>query len=141
MKRYLILICMLVGAYMAAPHASAQKVFKKAQKSAITDPGELYSTYDFNETEIATIKAAMSKPEKTEDVIKWANEAGWPQGISDFSERIKEDKQALMKKLVVFKVVEIDDKWLLWIPMNKNKKSGLTFSHDIYFVISKSGVK
>lgn len=141
MKYFSIILLLLAGTLVATPAVQGQKLFKKVKKVTISDPGELHSTYNIGDSEAKTLQENMTKPDKVNEVIEYANESSWPKGLSDFNDRIQESTQELIKKFMAFKVAELGDKYLLWIPAGKNKKSGLPFSHDIYFVIGKSGVK
>ncbi len=111
-------------------------------KAKITDSGQLYSTYDIkNETSWhAAIKKAVGE-KGFQDVLKYANENNWPEGISNL-EQWGKNKYNMTKYNVYLLVDGLDGKVILYCPADENKHmpSDLIPSRDIYFVMGESGI-
>jgi hypothetical protein len=109
----------------------------------ITDPGDLYSTYNLEEDESGV--AAVLKQEYGEagaaEIFKRAKESGWPYGISDFTRR-SEYRERFIEYTTYYIANVGADKALLWVPMNKNTgvPSAMQGENDIFFVYAKKGL-
>ena len=142
----LSIITLLVFGFFAftGNTAFAQKKYKamgvKCQSVTITDPGELYSTYEFSEEEAAEIKLKLGD-KLYKDIIAKYNESAWPEKLGDFDTRIENEDKT--KKYKVFLLHAFDGKNVLVVPakLNKGMGEGYTSSSDFYIVIGDEGLK
>lgn len=122
--------------------SSRYKVGKvKCVKVQITDPGEFYSTYEFEKSDIEFLKESKLSDADIEK-IKMANtESTWPAQLGNFDVRIQQADK--IKNYTVYKIAEFGDKYLLVAPAKYNRDMGEGWApqNDIYFVVGKSGVK
>lgn len=120
--------------------AGAQKIkYSSLKKVTISDPGQLYSTYNFDESEMKTIRAVFNNDVKQVDgFVKYSNESSWPEGLSTLDGR--SSLQDAIRGFHAYKLAMLDDKYVLLIPKKKNKRSGVKFTHDIYMIVGKSGI-
>jgi len=114
---------------------------KKCMRTEITDPGEFYSTYDFEQSDLDMLKTAGVKDATIELVKKYHTEDAWPAQLGNFDVRI--DNPDKIKTYVVYILADMGDKYLLVAPAKYNKAIGEGWApaQDIYFVIGKVGVK
>lgn len=137
----LLIILLLINANVHA-QSSKYKIGKvKCVKAAISDPGEFYSTYEFEPTDLNQLKSVKMTDADIE-TIKHANtESTWPAQLGSFEIRMQNAEK--IKSYVVYKVAEIGDKYLLVAPAKYNSAMGDGWApqNDIYFVVGKAGVK
>lgn len=121
----------------------AQKKYKlmgkKYKAVKITDPGELYSTYDFEDEEASELKKTLGAA-LFENINANHTETTWPEKFGDFDTRI--DNEEKTKAYKVFLVAELGEKNILVVPAkyNKGMGDGYTSSKDFYIVIGNSGL-
>ena len=114
---------------------------KKCTRVEITDPGELYSSYELLEEDIALMNVEEIKPFLLESIKNNHTEDKWPSEMGNLDSRVKNPDK--MKSLVAYKVCKLEGKYLLVIPAKYNSElgSGWAPSRDIFMVIGESGVK
>lgn len=114
---------------------------KKCTRVEITDPGELYSSYELLDEDLAILKIENVKPFLLESIQNNHTEDKWPSELGNLESRV--DNPDKMKSLVAYKVCKLDGKYLLVIPAKHNSElgSGWAPSRDIFMVIGESGIK
>ena len=115
-----------------------------AQRMKITDSGELYSTFDWDDNDNTGAKTAVVlavSAAEFSDIVKYSHESYWPAGINNLDGR--NNLRSKINDYVVYKVAEFDDRYLLRIPASENKgmPQNMQSTHDFYFVIGKAGVQ
>ena len=142
--RYFLTFVLFVGfVSMNITPLHAQKKYKTMGKKfvvvTITDPGELYSTYELNDEEAAALKKEFGE-DLFKDITGKYNEGAWPSKFGDFDTRIENEETT--KKYKVFLVKEFDGKNLLVVPAKYNKGMGEGFApdSDFYLVIGDKGL-
>ena len=146
MNKYSFSAVLLLFIFVFSTAANAQsKTYKvgkrKCERVEIADPGEFYSTYDFETTDIDIITAAGLKEEHIALVQQYHKESNWPTELGNFNVRINEQEK--IKSYVVYKIATIGDKVLLVAPAKYNQQLGEGWAptQDIYFVVGQAGVK
>lgn len=114
---------------------------KKCTRVEITDPGELYSSYELLDEDIALLKIEKVKPFLLESIQNNHTEDKWPSELGNLDSRIQNPDK--IKSLVAYKVCKLDGKYLLVVPAKHNAElgSGWAPSRDIFMVIGETGVK
>lgn len=144
-----LLRTLLVSLILSFPflHAQAQKApgkyvvdGHKCKKATIVDPGELYSTYQFDETELEMLSAAVGNT-LAGRVNENHTEDRFPVAMQDLDART--DNPERMKAFRVYKLARLDDKWVLVVPAkyNKHQPSGWAPQQDFFLVMRAEGVK
>lgn len=125
------------------PEISRGPKWKNLAPAKILHPEDLYATYDIGRDSVA-LKAltdrGMSQAE-VDAVVFRSTDRNWPDGIDSFEER-----QKLLPKFTKYKAflgAKWDDKVLLIIPVEKNKKQPTLMRPyvDLYFVYNASAVE
>ena len=125
------------------PEISRGPKWKRLPSAKILKPEQLYATYDLSTDSLAL--AAMARrgmsPAEIDAVVFRSTDRNWPDGIDTFDER-----QKLLPKFSKYKAfvgAKWDDKVLLIIPVEKNKKQPVLMRPyvDLYFVYDKSAVQ
>ena len=115
--------------------------YSKLRAVTIVMPGEVYSTYNMDESEKAKVTEAANKSKTSPDyVFSKAQETGWPKPLNDFSYRIDNPKEIEALKVRIFADMG-EDKYLLIVPAKENKGSALNITEDIFMVYRKVAVK
>jgi hypothetical protein len=126
----------------------AQKKYKthghKCPRVAITDPGELYSTYEFTTEDEETLKLNEGLGEDlTQLVLDGSRESSeaWPEGMRTLDSRI--DNPEILKQYKAFEVAELGEMLVVVIPakFNANMPKGFAPSEDFYLLISNKGIE
>lgn len=109
----------------------------------ITDPGQLYSTYNLesDESGVAQWLRNTYGNAAAAEIMKRAVESGWPAGINNFSDR--SNYREGFRDYVAYYIADIGaSKVLLWIPMNKNQHmpAACRGDNDIYMVYGRNGL-
>jgi hypothetical protein len=121
----------------------------KLSKVTITDPGELFSTYEL-EDDAAGVAALNALPglsaEEKADIYKYSTEANWPTGMATLESRQK--NRELIKKYNAYMLTSFTNSSnrkisILEVPKSKNSSiSGeMALDHDIYIIITDMGIK
>ncbi|MFN8287567.1 MAG: hypothetical protein U0V74_12470 [Chitinophagales bacterium] len=130
-------VLLIITGYCIDAQSSGTK-----QRMKITDSGELYSTFNWDDNSAAksAVVVAVSTSEFS-DIIKYSNESNWPSGISTLDGR--DALRTKINEYVAYKVAEFDNMVLLKIPAAENKSMpyNMQSPHDFYFVIGKTGVQ
>lgn len=125
------------------PKPSKGPDWKRMKEARITTPDGVYATYELgaDSTLIAELAGhGMSQPE-IDAVVFRSHERNWPEGIDSFERRYPKLKD--FKKYKAYQAASWDDKVLLVIPveMNKRQSIGMRPHLDIYMVYAKSAVE
>lgn len=125
------------------PTISRGPRWKNNRPAVILKPDELYATYDLGSDSIgleALRKRGMSQAE-IDAVVFRSHERNWPDGIDSFEERYP--RLSDFKKYKCFQGAKWDDKILLIIPVEKNKKMPVLMRPyvDLYFIYATGAVE
>lgn len=109
----------------------------------VTDFGDLYSTYDFEDSDSKQIIAAVGRPDYTL-INEFCREDAWPKAISGFS-----DRQTNRPKMYNYNVEFVctfgagSNYAIIKAPVSKNKHMTGDFKlvNDIYFVIAAKSIE
>lgn len=117
--------------------------WRNLPKAKILKADGVYATYSIDDVPAAMEsldKQGLSKAE-IEAVVFRSHERNWPEGIESFEKRYPKLPQ--VKKYKAFRLAQWEDKVLLVIPAEINKKAavGLRPYLDIYMVFDASAVK
>ncbi len=117
--------------------------WRNLKAARILKPDGVYATFDLGdvpEALDALDKQGLSKAE-VEAVVFRSHERNWPDGIDSFEKRYPKLNQ--LKKYKAFRLARWDDKVLLVIPSELNKKAaaGLRPYLDIYMVFDSGAVQ
>ncbi len=125
------------------PEISRGPKWKRLPSAKILKPEQLYATYDLSTDSLALAALARRgmSPAEIDAVVFRSTDRNWPDGIDTFDER-----QKLLPKFSKYKAfvgAKWDDKVLLVIPVEKNKKQPVLMRPyvDLYFVYDKSAVQ
>lgn len=112
-----------------------------AIKATISDPGALYSTFNWNSGNNKEMLAKVVSAAEMQNILKYSIESSWPAGISTFNAR--SNKQDLIKKYIAYKVAEVDMYYVIKIPSaaNSHMPDDMRAYYDFYFVMGKNGVE
>lgn len=132
-----------VNSGRSRPEISRGPKWKTLPTATIVKPEDIYATYDMADDSVALAalsRRGMSQPE-IDAVVFRSIERNWPDGIDSFEER-----QKLLPKFTKYKAfvgAKWDDKVLLIVPVEKNKKQPALMRPyvDLYFVYNQSAVK
>ena len=125
------------------PKPSKGPDWKRMKEARITTPDGVYATYDLGADSAIVkelIERGLSQPE-IDAVVFRSHERNWPEGIDSFERRYPKAKD--LKKYKAFQAAVWDDKVLLVVPVDLNKRMPLTMRPhlDIYMVYAKSAVE
>jgi len=117
------------------------------KKVTITNPGELFSTYDLGGDleAVAAIDALTGyTAEQKEEVYKYSNEEEWPEGMKSLDSRTTNREQIKKYKAYLLTSFPNDSRgtlYILKIPQadNSSVKGSMALSHDIYIVMTEKG--
>lgn len=113
--------------------------FKAKRSVKISDPGQLYSSYNLSREDENAIRKQVG--DEGLSLIKSAcHEEQWPKGIAAFDDRQKAREK--IKQYKAFVVAQFSDKYILWIPAKKNKRMDdeMKSPNDFFFIVGKKGV-
>lgn len=133
-----LLIVLLLVTHLVTGAQSGNKL----QRMKITDSGELYSTFSWDDNPAAKTAVVLAvTATEFSDIVKYSNESYWPSAISTLDGR--NNMRDKIDDYVVYKVADFDNRYLLKIPAGENyfMPSNMQSSHDFYFVIGKSGAQ
>lgn len=127
----------------ARPEISRGPRWKDRPTARIIKPDDLYATYDLarDSTGLATLRQRGMSPAEVDAVIFRSHERNWPEGIDGFDKRYPRIQQ--FKKYKAYLGARWDDKVLLIVPVEKNKKMPATMRPfvDLYFVYAAPAVE
>jgi hypothetical protein len=115
----------------------------------ITEPGDLYSTFDLNSDENARevmVGSAILTEEEFSYLASMSTENSWPSGMATLDKRLASAEQ--MKEYVTYFVATFgpagDDYVLVWVPLYGNEhmpqEMQPTSEEGFYMVLKSSGV-
>lgn len=125
------------------PKPSKGPSWKRMKEARILAPDGVYATYDLGaDSTILTelTERGMSQPE-VDAVVFRSHERNWPEGIDSFERRYPRARD--LKKYKAYQAASWDDKVLLVVPVEMNKRMPITMRPhlDIYMVYAKSAVE
>lgn len=124
------------------PRISRGPRWKSLREAKIIKPDDLFATYELaaDSAGKTAMLRTMSESEYQQVVFR-SNETNWPDGINTFDERYP--KLADFKKYKAYASAKWDDKVLIIVPAEKNKKMPALLRPyvDLYFIYSKSAVE
>ena len=106
----------------------------------ITDSGDLYSTYSWDEPKDKESLERQLGVRYAADVIKYSHEDNWPSGIATLDGR--NANRAELNSYNIEQVADLGDKYVVVVSptQNRDKPSNMKPSRDIYLIIAKTGV-
>lgn len=124
------------------PKPSPGPNWERMKPAKILVPDGVYATYDLASDSLIMqemVNAGLSSAE-IDAVVFRCHERNWPAGIDEFNERYPKLKE--FKKYKAFEVAHWEDKVLLAIPSEVNKRMpvGTRPAVDIYMVYTKNSV-
>lgn len=113
--------------------------YSSAKQVTVTNFGDLYSTYSFSGSDEDDIKNVVGSS-VFQDIVTYGHERNWPSAISAFDDR--QTNRPKMYNYYVELVCEFGDRVVVRAPVSKNShmSGGMRLTHDIYFIIGKTGV-
>ena len=106
---------------------------------SITDPGELYSTYNFTSSDQEMLIKTFGQA-KFDQINASSHESQWPSGISSLEDRTAKREQIMQYKVQVMAV--LGERSLIEIApaSNKHMPADMLLEKPFYFVIGNSGI-
>ncbi|MBL7952117.1 MAG: hypothetical protein JNM62_10395 [Flavobacteriales bacterium] len=125
------------------PKPSKGPDWKRMREVRIISPDGVYASYDLgaDSTILKELGSnGMSQPE-IDAVVFRSHERNWPEGIDSFDRRYPKARD--LKKYKAFQAATWDDKVLLVVPVEMNKRMPVTMRPhlDIYMVYARSAVE
>lgn len=125
------------------PKPSKGPSWKQMREARIIAPDGVYATYDLGADSLILkelTERGMS-PAEVDAVVFRSHERNWPEGIDSFQRRYPKAKD--LKKYKVLQAASWEDKILLVVPVELNKRMPVTMRPhlDIYMVYAKSAVE
>ncbi len=113
----------------------------KYHRIEITDPGEVYSTYILQESDIELLKIEKVKPYLLDQITNNHTEEQWPKELGNLDSRVANPDK--IKSYTVYMVCKFDKKYLLVIPAKYNADMGEGWAptKDIFIVVGENGIK
>ncbi|MFZ1689331.1 MAG: hypothetical protein WAU70_18055 [Flavobacteriales bacterium] len=124
------------------PRISRGPRWKSLREARIIKPDELFATYELAADSAAKTAMLRTMSESEYDqVVFRSNETNWPDGMNTFDERFPRIQE--FKKYKAYASARWEDKILLIVPAEKNKKMGALLRPyvDLYFIYSKSAIE
>jgi hypothetical protein len=112
---------------------------QESKSLSITNPGELFSTYNIGEAEKTIIVKAVGI-DKFNAINQACHESEWPTGISNLNSRGERLDQ--MKQYSIIMVTTLDDKCIIEIRPEDNRSMPKDMQSDksFYFIMNASGL-
>ncbi len=106
----------------------------------ITDPGQIFSTYDLrNDPEAEReVRSQGVTDAQWQDIVRLSNEAEWPAGLQDLSGRTR--LRADIRRLTASRVAAFRDKVILFVPASQPGLPGDIQGRDFYIVVAEAAV-
>lgn len=136
----LVMLLLFVGSNLHAQSKKYKTEGRKCTRVEIVTPGDLYSNYQMSDGDVEMMQIDGIKDFLIEKIKKNCVESAWPEKLASFESRL--DNPDIIKKYVVYKVIEINDKVILVAPAkyNQNLEAGWSLTKDIYFVFNAKAV-
>lgn len=134
-QRHLLKTFLTFFLIMSATMLNAQE----SKLITISDPGELYSTYNFTTADQEQIIKAYGQA-RFDAINNASHESQWPSGIAQLSSRTDRREQMMLYKVKVIAV--LGEKSLIEIDPanNKHMPADMVAAKPFYFVIGNSGI-
>jgi hypothetical protein len=111
-------------------------------KAKIYDSGKMYTTYNLSgdATAMGVLYDKGYTQKLIDDILYYANESRWPQGISTLSNW--QNNREVVNEYNAYQVASFGDKQILYIPKDQNvhMPQHMQISHDFFMVIGSAGV-
>lgn len=136
--KYLLLVALLIG------FSSCNKGFffdgKKIKAVLITDLGEMYSTYNFSNSEKEELGRQLNNKALVDEITRYSKENTWPDAVNTLDERL--NSRATMSKYHFYKVAVLGNKTIVSIPKDKNghMPAGFRPNGPMYMIFASSVV-
>lgn len=113
---------------------------KKATAVKITDMGEMYSTYNLSQAEKAEVSKQLNNKSMLDEIIRYAKEGTWPDGVNTLQERL--DSRKTMERYNFYKVASFGNKTIVSVPAEKNQHMPAAFipQGPMYMIFASSAV-
>jgi hypothetical protein len=124
------------------PKPSKGPSWRRMKEARILTPDGVYATYDLgaDSTILNELTQRGMSQAEVDAVVFRSHERNWPEGIDSFERRYPKAKD--LKKYKAFQAATWEDKVLLVVPVEMNKRMPVTMRPhlDIYMVYAKSAV-
>ncbi|MFZ1635845.1 MAG: hypothetical protein WAT43_18310 [Chitinophagales bacterium] len=136
----LVTLLIFVGSNLHAQSKKYKTEGRKCTRVEIITPGGLFSNYELSDGDVEMMKIDGIKDFLIEKIKKNGSEKGWPVKLASFEMRMANPDA--LKKYVVYKVIQLDDKVILVAPAkyNQDLEAGWSLTKDIYFVMYANAV-
>lgn len=113
---------------------------KKAQQVAITDLGEMYSTYNMSISEKEELGRQLNNKSLVDEISRYSKENTWPDAMNTLDERL--NNRPTMMKYHFYKVATLGNKTIVSIPKEKNTHMPASFipNGPMYMIFASSVV-
>lgn len=137
-KAFLFLV--LVSA-MTACSKSFMIDGKKARQVAVTDLGEMYSTYNMSDAERREVSAQLNNKALLDEIIRYSKEVTWPDGVNTLDDRL--NSRSTMAKYNFYKVATFGSRTIVSIPKEKNGHMPASFvpAGPMYMIFASSVIE
>lgn len=137
-KAFLFLV--LVSA-MTACSKSFMIDGKKARQVAVTDLGEMYSTYNMSDAERREVSAQLNNKALLDEIIRYSKEVTWPDGVNTLDDRL--NSRSTMAKYNFYKVATFGSRTIVSIPKEKNGHMPASFvpTGPMYIIFASSVIE
>ena len=114
---------------------------KKARQVAVTDLGEMYSTYNMSDAERREVSAQLNNKALLDEIIRYSKETTWPDGVNTLDDRI--GSRTTMAKYNFYKVATFGNRTIVSIPKEKNGHMPASFvpTGPMYIIFASSVIK
>ena len=111
---------------------------KKARQVAVTDLGEMYSTYNMSDAEQREVAAQLNNKALLDEIIRYSKETTWPDGVNTLDDRL--NSRTTMAKYNFYKVATFGARTIVSIPKEKNGHMPASFvpTGPMYIIFASS---
>lgn len=137
----ILFLLLFTGTVLQAQSKKYKIDGRKCARTEITDPGELYSTYDLSDSDIESLRSQKVKSKLIDKIIAAHKETNWPAKLGSLDARMQNPEQ--MKAYVVYKVATVNDIIILVAPAKYNNTfpEGWSLTQDIFFIVNQNALK
>ena len=114
---------------------------KKARQVAVTDLGEMYSTYNMSDAERREVSAQLNNKALLDEIIRYSKETTWPDGVNTLDDRL--NSRTTMAKYNFYKVATFGNRTIVSIPKEKNGHMPASFvpTGPMYMIFASSVIE
>jgi hypothetical protein len=111
---------------------------KKARQVAVTDLGEMYSTYNMSDAEQREVTAQLNNKALLDEIIRYSKETTWPDGVNTLDDRL--NNRSTMAKYNFYKVATFGNRTIVSVPKDKNGHMPASFvpTGPMYIIFASS---